>query len=344
MNTTFEDEISIKEIISCIYKRRKIVLITFLITTIISSLYAFLPYFNRDKKYEAISSISIVYKYKAPENPEEIGEGYVYYQDRLQNIMIPTIKGYSESYSILRSVIMELDLKNKSGKYIREKDLSNNVTIVNQAESNLIRIIVKYNNEEKAAEIANRIPQKLIQMSEANPDLSNYDISILDYAVANEIEKKSSLIIVFIGMGFGVILGIFLAFFMNFISNKIFLSSQVKRLGLHIEFKTNDINSLKSHKQIISVAKLIGASTILIGFGETSESSEFEELINNAKKQNIEIKLISYLDEDFLIRAKDADTSFILVEEKITNINELEEKAISLKKYNINTSVIYIEK
>ncbi len=185
MNQTYEEEISLKELLGVLIRRRKIILISFIITTLLSGIYAFLPEFEKQTEYDAVSSIAIIYNYKAPENPEEIGEGYVYYQDRLQNIMIPTIRGYAQSLSILRSIITELEIKDDEGEYIKARKLAEDIKIENQAGSNLLTITVKYKDEKLAADIANKIPEKLIQMAKANPELSNYQINIIDYAIAS---------------------------------------------------------------------------------------------------------------------------------------------------------------
>ena len=51
MNQTYEEEISLKELLGVLIKRRKIILISFIITTLLSGIYAFLPAFEKETYY-----------------------------------------------------------------------------------------------------------------------------------------------------------------------------------------------------------------------------------------------------------------------------------------------------
>ena len=73
MNQSYEEEISLMELLGMLYKKRKQIIVTFLIVTLLASIYAFVPAFEKEKEYDAVSSMSIIYNYKAPANPEEIG-------------------------------------------------------------------------------------------------------------------------------------------------------------------------------------------------------------------------------------------------------------------------------
>ena len=137
MNENYEEEISLMELLGMLYKKRKQIIVTFLIVTLLASIYALVPAFEKDKQYDAVSSMSIIYKYKTPANPEEIGEGYVYYQDRMQNVMIPTIKGYAQSLTILRNIISELDIRDNEGELIKARKLAEDIEIENVEGSNL---------------------------------------------------------------------------------------------------------------------------------------------------------------------------------------------------------------
>lgn len=344
MNQTYEDEISLKELLSIFFKKRRLILITFIIITLMSSIYAFVPIFEKEKEYDAVSSISIVYNYKAPENPEEIGEGYVFYQDRLQNTMIPTIKGYAQSLSILRSIIMELDLRDDEGETLKARDLAEEITIENQTGSNLIMITAKYKDEQKAADIANRIPEKLIQMAKANPELSNYKITIIDYAIASETEKSSKLLPIVIGMILGLMLGVFLAFALNYMSKKVQSQSQIRAMGLDIDLSFGNKFDSEQQNKIITLGKLSQANEIVIGVHDTDLSVLPIEFIDLAKSNDIQSEIVPYNSDEFLIKAKNLGQSMIIVEEEKSNAKDLEELAKIINKYNIKTSVIYIEK
>lgn len=336
-----EDEISLRELIKCVFKKKKIIASSFIIVSLLTSIYAFNPYFE---EYEAISSIYITYNYKAPTNPEEIGEGYVYYQDRLQSIMVPTIKGYAQSLSILRSIIIDLDLKDARGNYIKAKDLAKKIKIESKSDSNLIVISSKYNNDKIATKIANKIPEKLIKMAEANSKLVDYEIDIVDYAIANPIVKTNKSIILAIGMILGVVLGIFLAFVVNFFSKKVQLSSQIKSLGLDIDFFSDEICKIQNQYKIISLVKLSDAKRVLIGVEDESAFKISEDVIDSARNYEIGFEVCSFNADDFLIKAKEADMTFMLIEENVTYLSQIEQLALLINKYDINVSVIYISK
>lgn len=344
MNQIYEEEISLKELIAITYKRKNIIFISFIMVTLISIIYAYFPLIEKNIEYDAVSSISIVYNYKAPDNPEDIGEGYVFYQDRLQGIMIPTIKGYAQSLSILRSIITELNLIDDDGAYIKARKLAEDIEIVSQNDSNLILITAKYKNEQKAADIANKIPEKLIQMAKANPELSNYKINIVDYAVASETEGISNLLVVALGMILGVILGIFLIFVTNYFNKKVYSASQIRNIGLEIDLILKNIEELRNQTKIISLAELSNAEKLLLGVPDNLDNKFLENLNNVGKDNNINIEVVQYEDSDLLVRAKKVDRTFIIIQENISELKALEEMANLIRKYNINLSVIYVEK
>ena len=344
MNQTYEEEISLKELLGVLIRRRKIILISFIITTLLSGIYAFLPAFEKQTEYDAVSSIAIIYNYKAPENPEEIGEGYVYYQDRLQGIMIPTIRGYAQSLSILRSIITELEIKDDEGEYIKARKLAEDIKIENQAGSNLLTITVKYKDEKLAADIANKIPEKLIQMAKANPELSNYQINIIDYAIASETKESSRLLPIAIGMVLGIMLGIFLAFAMSYLSKKIQSPSQVKAMGIDIDLRFKNKVDTESQNKLIALAKLSEVDRIIIGIHNADSAVLPSDFIKIAKSNNIEAQILPYTTDEFLLKSKESDLSMIIVEEEKSETKDLEELIKIINKYKIKTSVIYIEK
>lgn len=344
MNQKYEEEISLKDFLRIIFKMKRVIFIVFIITTILSCVYAYAPVFEKEIEYEASSSISIVYNYITPDNAEEIGEGYVYYQDRQQNIMVPTINGYAHSFSILRAIITDLDLRDKKGEYIKANNLLKDITIENQNGSNLMMITVKYKNSEIAEDIANEIPQKLIQMSKSNPDLTNYKINIIDYAIATETEQSNKLIIAVIGMLLGLILGVFIAFTMNYLSKKIQTSSQVRFMGLEIDLVVKAELDIEKMNKLIALAKLTDAKTVIIGVEDLLTSSISLDFIKRAKNDNVDVELLSYVDDEFLLKVKKIDKAFIIVQEDKSEIWKLDELARLVNKYNINIAVIYIEK
>ncbi len=344
MNQSYEEEISLMDLISILYKKRKQIIVSFLIVTLLSGVYAFVPVFEKEKEYDAVSSISIVYKYKTPDNPEEIGEGYVFYQDRMQNVMIPTIKGYAKSLTILRDIISELDLRDDEDELLRARKLAEDISIENVNGSNLISITAKYDDEVLAADIANKIPEKLIQMAKANPELRDYQINIIDYAVASELEEEGGKILtIAIGMVLGIMLGIFLAFATSYMSKKIQSSSQMSAIGLDLDLIIKESVDLEKLNKIIALAELADSKKVLIGVEDIDKSPITKDLISNAKKKNIELEIVSYISNEFILKAKEMDKIFIIVQENVTEIKPVKELSKLLTKYNKDFSGIFIE-
>lgn len=343
MNNTI-DEITLFEILNILIKRKKTIILYTLIATMLATAYVLLPVFEKEKKYDAVSSISLIYNYKAPENPEEIGEGYVIYQDRLQNIMIPTIKGYAQSLSILRSIISELDLKDHKGQLITAKSLAENVTIENQVDSNLIQITVNYEDEQKAKDIANKIPEKLIQMASANPELKDYKINIIDYAVANEVKESSNKLLIVMGFIIGILMGVFWVFIDNFMKKTVQYESRIRFMGLDIDLTLSIPIDVGIQNKIVALAILSEANRLTIGVHDTDNLILPTEFLQLLTLNDIEANILSYSSYEFLIKSKESDLSLIIVEEEKSIIKDLKELAKLINKYKIKTSVIYIEK
>ena len=258
--------------------------------------------------------------------------------------MIPTIRGYAQSLSILRSIITELEIKDDEGEYIKARKLAEDIKIENQAGSNLLTITVKYKDEKLAADIANKIPEKLIQMAKANPELSNYQINIIDYAIASETKSSSRFLPVAIGMVLGIMLGIFLAFAMSYLSKKIQSPSQVKAMGIDIDLRFKNKVDTESQNKLIALAKLSKVDKLLIGIHNADSAVLPSDFIKIAKSNNIEVHILPYTTDEFLLKSKESDLSMIIVEEEKSETKDLEELIKIINKYKIKTSVIYIEK
>lgn len=343
MNQSYEEEISLMELLGMLYKKRKQIIVTFLIVTLLASIYAFVPAFEKEKQYDAVSSMSIIYNYKTPSNPEEIGEGYVFYQDRMQNVMIPTIKGYAQSLTILRNIISELDIRDDEGELVKARKLAEDIEIANVEGSNLITITVKYKDEKLAADIANLIPTKLMNMAKANLDLKDYDIIIVDKAIASELEGSGKLLTIAIGMVLGLMMGIFLAFATSYMSKKVQSASQVSAIGIDLDLIIKEpIDSEKLNK-IIALAELSDSKRVLIGVEDIDNTPISKDLVLWAKAKNIELQILRYTSNEFIIKAKEVDRTFIIIQENITEIKPVKELSKLLTKYNKDFSGIFIE-
>lgn len=150
--------------------------------------------------------------------------------------MIPTIKGYAQSLTILRNIISELDIRDDEGELIKARKLAEDIEIANVEGSNLITVTVKYKDEKLAADIA------------------------------SELEGSGKLLTIAIGM--------------------------------------------------------------VLGW---------------AKAKNIDFQILSYTSNEFIIKAKEVDRTFIIIQENITEIKPVKELSKLLTKYNKDFSGIFIE-
>ena len=150
--------------------------------------------------------------------------------------MIPTIKGYAQSLTILRNIISDLDIRDNEGELIKARKLAEDIEIANVEGSNLITITVKYKDEKLAADIA------------------------------SELEGSGKLLTIAIGM--------------------------------------------------------------VLGW---------------AKAKNIELQILIYTSNEFIIKAKEVDRTFIIIQENITEIKPVKELSKLLTKYNKDFSGIFIE-
>ena len=150
--------------------------------------------------------------------------------------MIPTIKGYAQSLTILRNIISELDIRDNEGELIKARKLAEDIEIENVEGSNLITITVKYKDERLAADIA------------------------------SELEGSGKLLTIAIGM--------------------------------------------------------------VLGW---------------AKAKNIDFQILSYTSNEFIIKAKEVDRTFIIIQENITEIKPVKELFKLLTKYNKDFSGMFIE-
>ena len=62
-----------------------------------------------------------------------------------------------------------------------------------------------------------------------------------------------------------------------------------------------------------------------------------------AKAKNIELQILSYTSNEFIIKAKEVDRTFIIIQENITKIEPVKELSKLLTKYNKDFSGIFIE-
>ena len=296
MQNNYEEEISLLELIEVLLKRKKLIAITTLVFMIGSLVFAFSPLNEKELEFDAVSSIAIVFQYRTPENPEEIGEGFVMYQDRMSGTMIPTIRAYAQSLTLLRGIIAELDLRDDEGELLRARKLAEDIKIENQSGSNLITITVKYNDEELTAAIANLIPKRLIEMAEANENLRDFDIMIIDEAIASEIEQSGGRALVLaIGTVLGVMLGIFLGFALEYLDKTVRNKKDILGQGIDVDLEGKDINSPSFANHLVNHIYLLDREKYHLSVEkENISKGSLEALISNISKSGEDLNILDF--------------------------------------------------
>lgn len=295
MNNYEQDEISLIELLEVLLKRKKLIAITTLVFMIGSLAFAFSPLNEKELEFDAVSSIAIIFEYRTPENPEEIGEGFVMYQDRMSNTMLPTIRAYAQSLTLLRGIIADLDLRDNEGELLRARKLAEDIKIENQGGSNLITITVKYNDEELTAAIANLIPQRLIEMAESNENLRDYNIMIIDEAIASEIEQSGGrALILAIGTVLGLMLGVFLAFALEYLNKNVRNNKDVLSYGINIEIEDKKLGSKEFSKSLINYLSLTEGDKFTFMLRDESSLESFKANILDIYQSGIEVKILDF--------------------------------------------------
>ena len=62
-----------------------------------------------------------------------------------------------------------------------------------------------------------------------------------------------------------------------------------------------------------------------------------------AKAKNIDFQILSYTSNEFIIKAKEVDRTFIIIQENMTEIKPVKELSKLLTKYNKDFSGMFIE-
>lgn len=319
MNNYEQDEISLIELLEVLLKRKKIIALTTILFIVGSLAFAFSPLNEKELEFDAISSIAILYEYRTPENPEEIGEGFVMYQDRMSNIMIPTIRAYANSLTLLRGVISELDLRDEHGEILRARKLAEDIEIENQNGSNFITIKVTYKDEELTAAIANLIPQRLIEMARTNENLRDYDIMIIDEAIATEIEKSGGkALILAIGIVLGLMLGIFLAFALEYLNKTVRNSKDIYINGLDIEIEDKGLGTKEFSRSLINYIYLSEGSKFTIMIKDNQSLEKIKANLSDVLLAVTDMKILDYTGE--LKQLKSINMNEILGTESENNI------------------------
>jgi len=150
-----QDELNIKEMFEILWKGKIIIAIITVIAIIASTI---ANIFIIPERYEAIASVNvapIAIKVSALNDTVSI-------VDYLAKLPVMTKANYlrqAKSAQILDNTIKKLELKDTSGNYISVNSLSSMITVTDVVNTNVIEIMVNYDDPAKAALIANTLGQ-----------------------------------------------------------------------------------------------------------------------------------------------------------------------------------------
>lgn len=198
-----ESAIDLSKILQIIRKNMKLLIILPIICLFISTIVTF---FFLDSKYQASTQVLV--------NQKE-SDSQMMAQEVQSNLQL--VNTYSEivkSPRIIDKVSKELD------RAYSTSELSNMITVSNQAESQLLNIAVESKSGNDSEKIANTVAQIF---SEEVPDIMNVDnVSILSEAddTATQVAPKT-LINLLIGVVIGLVLALLIIFIKELIDKRI---------------------------------------------------------------------------------------------------------------------------
>lgn len=158
------DEISLKEIIEVLLKKRKMIIMLtsiFLVCGIVFSFFVLKP------KYSATTTISVTPTIGSANSVNEVED----LLESFSKLPVMTVESYREqvkSHEVLEKVIKALELKGDNGEYISSSSLAAKINVVNIKGTNLINITTSDLEAEKAAEISNSISENYIEFLSEN--------------------------------------------------------------------------------------------------------------------------------------------------------------------------------
>lgn len=198
-----ESAIDLSKILQIIRKNMKLLIILPIICLLISTIVTF---FFSDAKYQASTQVLV--------NQKE-SDSQMMAQEVQSNLQL--VNTYSEivkSPRIIDKVSKELD------RAYSTSELSNMITVSNQAESQLLNIAVESKSGNDSEKIANTVAQIF---SEEVPDIMNIDnVSILSKAdeTATQVAPKT-LVNLLIGIVIGLVLALLIIFIKELIDKRI---------------------------------------------------------------------------------------------------------------------------
>lgn len=228
----------IREILGILKKRRGLIIWT---TVICAILAFFMSVFVISPKYSSNTDILVNRKVSNQENAQA--------QIQADVQMISTYKDIITSPTILNTVSDQLSTQ---GYDMNAADIKNCINISNQQNSQVFTVTVKTKNPNLSALIANTVAN--VFKKKVKTIMSVNNVSILSKAVAdsNPVSPKVPLFTL-IGLAFGIILGLVLAFVTNALDRTITDESFItEELGLNDLGIINEIPANKVKKMLSS--------------------------------------------------------------------------------------------
>lgn len=215
-----EDTISLKDLMRTLRKRFKLIVLMALAAALISGLFSF---FILTPVYQASTQL-LVNQAKT--------EQQLYNSDEMQaNLqLINTYNVIIKSPAILEKVSENLNLD------LTAEQLSSKITVANEQDSQVVNVMVEDDDQETAAQIANETAS--VFQKEILTIMNVDNVSILAPAEVQPTEvpiKPQPLLNIVIGLIFGLMAGIGLAFLLEHLDNTIKSEQDVERLlGLQV--------------------------------------------------------------------------------------------------------------
>lgn len=208
-----EDSISLKEIMLIIQKKLLVILLT---TFIVVGIVSLISIYFLSPVYQSTSQILI-------NQSKESKDGYNTVNIETDLQLINTYNIIIKSSKILEKVKSDLHL-NESIKDIKEK-----INVKSESETQIINIIVEDSDPIKAANIANKTAE-IFKIE--NADIMKIDnVSILETAiVADHAKQPTPIVLIIISVFIGLMIGIGIAFLLNYFDNKIKREEDIENL------------------------------------------------------------------------------------------------------------------
>jgi len=218
------------------------------------------------------ASLAVIYNYGATVKYESqttlyieptVTSSQVDYQGILTNQkMVKTYSSIIKSRRVVNKVIEKMDLDTTY------EDLIKQLTVANDADTQIITVKVKDTNSLRARDIANTFANVLIDDLKNSMNITN--VKVIDEAIENtlEVEPRKKINII-IGSFAGAMLGVLFAFILEAMDNKIKTHDDVKK---YLKIKTlgivplnsidNDIKSKRQKKEYAKIGSKVNAKII----------------------------------------------------------------------------------